>query len=72
MHKISISYLHVEVNMLNYVAAVFVLFFCVDVYYFLRMLVVLVVAATRPKRPGIRSIRVLLYRDALKVGPQAV
>ena len=59
--------------MLNYVAAVFVLFFCVDVYYFLRMLVVLVVAATRPKRPGMRPIKELLYnRDALKDGPQAV
>ena len=46
--------------MLNYVAGVFVLFFCMDVYYFLRMLVVLVVAAIRPKRPGMRLIRVLL------------
>ena len=49
---------HIKGVMLNYVAGVFVLFFCMDVYYFLRMLVVLVVAAIRPKSPGIRPIRV--------------
>merc|ERR1712037_16087 len=39
-----------DFDMFYYVAGVFALFFCVDVYYFLRGLVIFVIALIRPKR----------------------
>ena len=41
-----------------YIAGMFVLFFCVDVYYFLQGMVIFVIALIRPKRPGMQPCRV--------------
>ena len=46
--------------MIYYVAGMFVLFFCVDVYYFLQGMVIFVIALIRPKRPGMMQP----FRDA--------
>ena len=46
-----------DFDMFYYVAGVFALFFCVDVYYFLRGLVIFVIALIRPKRQGMQSFK---------------
>ena len=46
--------------MFYYVVAVFVLFFCVDVYYFLQGMVIFAIALIRAKRPGMWPFRVTL------------